>query len=146
MGGRGDMLDERELANGWDSTVPASHAITGSLSGTHRHTAAPGAATNRQRPQARRSRRGERHLLHVLSHARAYLQERSSAVFVSTLSEKLARYARGRRLSDAERQALAAIPSAVAPHQFQFSRLILEVVQSAPFQTGRRGDAGVAAN
>jgi hypothetical protein len=83
--------------------------------------------------------------LHGPDELKPYLV-RNHSLFVRTLSEKLASYARGRRLSDSERQALAAIPSALAQHQFHFSRLILEVVQSVPFQAGRRDDAGAAAH
>ncbi len=68
---------------------------------------------------------------------RSYLVNRNQ-LFVRVLAEKLLTYARGRRLTDHDRQALAGIPDVVAGQHLRFSRLILEVVQSAPFQMGRQ--------
>lgn len=73
---------------------------------------------------------------------KAYLLKHDRAL-VRVLSEKLLSYARGRKISDRERHALAGIPDAVAAHQFHFSRVVVEVVQSAPFQMGRREDAPI---
>ncbi|MSQ95648.1 MAG: DUF1592 domain-containing protein [Gemmataceae bacterium] len=58
-------------------------------------------------------------------------------LFVGVLTEKLLSHSQGRKLGDRDRQALAGVAERVAQKQFHFSHVILEVVQSAPFQIGR---------
>jgi hypothetical protein len=82
--------------------------------------------------------------LHGPEELKAYLARHHDR-FVRTLREKLVAYAHGRRLSDCEREALAAIPATVARQQDHFSRVILEVVQSVPFQAGQCDPAASSA-
>jgi hypothetical protein len=59
--------------------------------------------------------------------------------FVHTLAEKLLTYALGRGLERYDRPAIEEIARAVAGDDYRFSRLVLGVVESMPFQM-RRGD------
>jgi hypothetical protein len=61
------------------------------------------------------------------------LLERRNA-FVAGLSEKLLTYALGRGLERYDRPALQSIEAGVAAHDYKFSQLVTEVVNSLPFQ------------
>ncbi|HZT31964.1 MAG TPA: DUF1592 domain-containing protein [Bryobacteraceae bacterium] len=63
------------------------------------------------------------------------LQRRDA--FVACMSEKILTYALGRGLERSDRPALASIEAGVAGHEYRFSQLILEVVNSLPFQMKR---------
>ncbi len=54
--------------------------------------------------------------------------------FVRTLGERLLGHALGRKLDERDRLALANLPRKAADHDFRFSGILLEVVQSAAFQ------------
>ena len=64
---------------------------------------------------------------------KAYLLGKQD-LFVRGLSRKLLTYAIGRKLEKSEAAALDAIPPRVAQNQHRFSSVLLEVVQSGPFQ------------
>ena len=61
--------------------------------------------------------------------------------FVGTLTEKMLTYALGRGLERYDRPAVEEIARAVTDDEYRFSRLVLGIVQSMPFQM-RRGDDG----
>ncbi len=54
--------------------------------------------------------------------------------FVNGLSEALLRFALSRKLDDQDRKALEGVHGRVAQHQYRFSQVILEVVQSEAFR------------
>src|SRR5436305_10445486 len=62
------------------------------------------------------------------------------AAFTRCVTEKLLTYALGRGLEPYDQRAVRAIASNVAAGDYRFSRLVLEIVQSAPFQM-RSGDS-----
>jgi hypothetical protein len=68
------------------------------------------------------------------------LLERRNA-FVAGLSEKILTYALGRGLERYDRPALHSIEAGVAAHNYRFSQLIIEVVNSLPFQMKRAREA-----
>ncbi len=72
------------------------------------------------------------------SELRSILLEHKDA-FVHTLAEKLLTYALGRGLERYDRPALEEIARDVAEDDYRFSRIVLGVVESMPFQM-RRGD------
>lgn len=61
--------------------------------------------------------------------------------FTHTLTKKMLTYALGRGLERYDRPAVDSIARAVAEDDYRFSRLVLEIVESMPFQM-RRGDDG----
>jgi len=71
---------------------------------------------------------------------KALLLERKDD-FVGTLTEKMLTYALGRGLERYDRPAVEKIALAVSADEYRFSRLILGIVESMPFQM-RRGDDG----
>jgi hypothetical protein len=64
--------------------------------------------------------------------------EREREAFARALTVKLLTYALGRGLTPADRQTVRTIARALPHHQYRFSGLVLEIVQSVPFQM-RRG-------
>ena len=68
---------------------------------------------------------------------RAALMQHRDA-FVTTLTEKLLTYALGRGLEPSDQPAVRAIARRVAEDDYRVSRLVLEIVNSLPFQS-RRG-------
>jgi hypothetical protein len=68
------------------------------------------------------------------------LLERRTA-FTAGLSEKMLTYALGRGLERYDRPALQTIEAGVAAHDYRFSQLVTEVVNSLPFQMKRVGDS-----
>jgi hypothetical protein len=70
---------------------------------------------------------------------KALLLERRDA-FVAGLSEKILTYALGRGLERYDRPALHSIEAGVAAHDYKFSQLVTEVVNSLPFQMKRARD------
>jgi hypothetical protein len=61
--------------------------------------------------------------------------------FVRALSERLLAYSLGRKLTDQDRASLEHVADRVAADDYRFSSVILQVVQSEPFQQGWRGVA-----
>jgi hypothetical protein len=61
--------------------------------------------------------------------------------FSRCLTEKMLTYALGRGLERYDQPAVSAICRNLAEHDYRFSRLVIGIVQSAPFQM-RRGDGG----
>jgi hypothetical protein len=61
--------------------------------------------------------------------------------FVAGLSEKMMIYALGRGLERYDRPALRAVEAGVAAHDYKFSQLVTEVVNSLPFQMKRAAPA-----
>jgi hypothetical protein len=77
---------------------------------------------------------------------KALLLQRRDA-FLAGVSEKMLMYALGRGLERFDRPALAAIQSGVAAHDYRFSQLVLEIVNSLPFQMKRaRGTQDLSAS
>ena len=56
--------------------------------------------------------------------------------FVRAFAERLLRFSLGRKLDERDQAALYRIPESVERDQYRFSRVIVEVVQSAPFLQG----------
>jgi hypothetical protein len=71
---------------------------------------------------------------------KSLLLERRNA-FVAGLSEKILTYALGRGLERYDRPALQSIAAGVAAHDYKFSQLVIEVVNSLPFQMKRAREA-----
>ena len=71
---------------------------------------------------------------------KALLLQRRNA-FVAGLSEKMLTYALGRGLERYDRPALQAIEAGTEAHDYKFSRLVTEVVNSLPFQMKRAREA-----
>jgi Protein of unknown function (DUF1592)/Protein of unknown function (DUF1588)/Protein of unknown function (DUF1587)/Protein of unknown function (DUF1585)/Protein of unknown function (DUF1595) len=69
------------------------------------------------------------------------LLERRTA-FLAGLSEKMLTYALGRGLERYDRPALQSIEASVAAHDYKFSQLVTEVVNSLPFQMNRARESG----
>ncbi len=67
----------------------------------------------------------------------------SGEAFAECLTEKMLTYALGRGLEEYDEPVVRSIARAVANDGYRFSRLVLEIVRSLPFQK-RRGDAGRA--
>jgi hypothetical protein len=61
--------------------------------------------------------------------------------FAECVAEKLLTYALGRGLERYDRPAIRTITSHLAAHDYRFSSLVLEIVNSLPFQM-QRGDRG----
>lgn len=72
---------------------------------------------------------------------RALLKSDSGA-FTECLAEKMLIYALGRGLDRRDRKAVKAIAERVALDGYRFSRLVLEITQSAPFQMKRESREG----
>jgi Protein of unknown function (DUF1585) len=64
--------------------------------------------------------------------------EREHEAFARALTVKLLTYALGRGLTPTDRQTVRTIVRALPRHEYRFSGLVLEIVQSVPFQM-RRG-------
>ncbi|PYQ46467.1 MAG: hypothetical protein DMF77_00755 [Acidobacteria bacterium] len=71
---------------------------------------------------------------------RAILRQDKDA-FTRALTEKLLTYALGRGLERYDRRTIKAIAQRVAERDYRFSVLVMEIVQSLPFQM-RKGDGG----
>ena len=69
------------------------------------------------------------------------LQDRDA--FVAGLTEKLTIYALGRGLERYDRPALDAILHKLPAADYRFSQLVLEIVNSLPFQNRRAREAGI---
>jgi hypothetical protein len=68
-------------------------------------------------------------------------------VFVRALTEKLLTYALGRGLERYDRPVVAEIAAKLPSHDYKFSGLVLDIVNSLPFQMRRASETGaVAAN
>ncbi|MDB6016825.1 MAG: Protein of unknown function (DUF1587)/Protein of unknown function (DUF1592)/Protein of unknown [Pedosphaera sp.] len=65
--------------------------------------------------------------------------KRKKEAFVQCLSEKMLTYALGRGLEQYDKCALDSIVQKLARNRYRFSSLVMEIVQSAPFQM-RRGE------
>jgi hypothetical protein len=65
----------------------------------------------------------------------------SRDTFARCLSEKLLTYALGRGLERYDRPAVQSISRRLADRDYKFSGLVLEIVNSLPFEM-RRGDPG----
>ncbi|MDE3196526.1 MAG: DUF1592 domain-containing protein, partial [Acidobacteriota bacterium] len=76
---------------------------------------------------------------------KALLLERRDA-FVAGVSEKMLTYALGRGLEGYDRPALKKIEAGVAAHDYRFSQLIIEVVNSLPFQMKRARETQLSAS
>ena len=76
--------------------------------------------------------------MHVL---KAILLKQKKEQFVRCLSEKLLTYALGRGLERYDKPTVKAIARRVAADDYRFSSLILEIVNSLPFQM-RKGERG----
>jgi len=81
-----------------------------------------------------RSFKNAEELMHIL-------QDDKDA-FTRCLTEKLLTFAIGRGLERYDRPVVNTIAHKVADHQYKFSTLVMEIVNSAPFQM-RRGEAPV---
>ena len=68
------------------------------------------------------------------------LGEKKRNDFVKCLTDKMLTYALGRGMDYFDRCALDQIAANLARHDYRFSRLVLEIVKSAPFQL-RRGES-----
>jgi Protein of unknown function (DUF1592)/Protein of unknown function (DUF1588)/Protein of unknown function (DUF1587)/Protein of unknown function (DUF1595)/Protein of unknown function (DUF1585) len=66
----------------------------------------------------------------------------SRSAFVAGLSEKMLTYALGRGLERYDRPALQSIETGVAARGYKFSQLVIEVVNSLPFQMKRARETG----
>jgi hypothetical protein len=74
-------------------------------------------------------------LLHNPNELKAYLLTRRAS-FVRGLHEKLLQFALGRKIDDRDRAALELVLQKDAQEPYPFSQVILNVVQSVPFQEG----------
>ncbi|MBI1833032.1 MAG: DUF1592 domain-containing protein [Planctomycetes bacterium] len=73
-------------------------------------------------------------VLRGIGELKAYLKEKHSAKFSQALGESLLRFAIGRPLDQGARGDLSRLPENAANHQFGFSRIIIDVVQSPTFR------------
>ena len=64
-------------------------------------------------------------------------REERPHVFVTTLTEKLMTYALGRGVEYYDAPAIRAVTRRAEQNDYQFSSLILGIIQSAPFQMRR---------
>jgi hypothetical protein len=71
---------------------------------------------------------------HTPAELKALLLKEGRDAFVGELAEKLLTYALGRGLERYDRPALAAIQASLPSHDYRFSQLVLEVVNSLPFR------------